>query len=405
MFSDVTFYHGTQSASLDKSHTGMYVTPRSDYRYIQDMPHQYAMNLQPSAPYYVDNVQAIESLRSAPERLNMIKSLGFDLVAYCSPESPYIGASGWPSDASQFVILDTGIVNGLNHVEKPNQAIPTRAQHSIVKNMYHSSGGHFARFDDPDNIGFHFGTKRAAQMRQSALGTEKRCTIEHISPSRTDMWRARYADADSMQGPHQMLLHIMSKKLQSPHSNIEDIVNKMSLNEVAECAKEMSQKKDIVDYHSSVAKGQNPDFYQIDAMGDKFGQFRTKSHAKLHAKAIEDRLLKKASLRVSSPIELPDLGLWLPGDIINALPLNEVKRKEGRSVSNNRDKLAWCRSTIMDMGFDGIRYKNHVEDAGSTSYIVFSNDQIHVHQPRLPEIPEQDIDIKPTQPSRVGLHR
>ena len=52
---------------------------------------------------------------------------------------------------------------------------------------------------------------------------------------------------------------------------------------------------------------------------------------------------------------------------------------------------------VINKGYDGLVYKNAVEDAGSTSYVAFSRDQIRVEPPRLPALdtPEPAPESRP----------
>ena len=401
MSTPITYYHAAAQEKPGGPHAGMYATPCTSYAYVQTMPYCYAMTLHSNATYMVDTVQAIESLRQAPKRQALIASMGYDLVAYRSPGSPYHGASGWGDDMAQYLVLDPAIVKAFSRVPTPEPASAPRSTTPVIKNLFHSTDTPFARFDDPNNIGFHFGTKKAALARHAAVNNTPDIRIETVKASDVDLWRARYANADVLSGPHDMLMHLMTRKLTHPKPGIEDIVRGLEDEELAGHARALSDKPDIPDYQQALRRATSSAQYQVIVNSKEHLSTPDADFAKAYQQAVSDRMMKRASLRMANPLTLPDLGLWHANDIIQALPVSNDIKKQGRQNASEQAKYAWCRNVLQEMGHDGIAYTNAVEDAGKLSYIALSHEQIHEHQPRLPALDEPTYDRAPSPTASV----
>ena len=73
---------------------------------------------------------------------------------------------------------------------------------------------------------------------------------------------------------------------------------------------------------------------------------------------------------------MSDLGVWSPLDIAREAKLDSFQIDKIMSQSNPEEKYSQLKRIFLDMGIDGIIYKNEIEDAGIDSYIVFNEDQI-----------------------------
>jgi hypothetical protein len=83
-------------------------------------------------------------------------------------------------------------------------------------------------------------------------------------------------------------------------------------------------------------------------------------------------------LNIKNPIRLPDLGVWPAQEIAKEANFNE---NEMRKVSQAKDLQGQYREVqriLKQKGFDGIVYRNEVEDVGSDSWIAFNQNQIRI---------------------------
>jgi len=91
---------------------------------------------------------------------------------------------------------------------------------------------------------------------------------------------------------------------------------------------------------------------------------------------------------LSNPVTLPDLGTWGLNDIISNLPPAAALSASEKSTiftaqreGRMNDDWAELRKALTSKGFDGVKYRNLVEDKGSTSFIAFSPSQIKSADP------------------------
>lgn len=85
-------------------------------------------------------------------------------------------------------------------------------------------------------------------------------------------------------------------------------------------------------------------------------------------------------IQAQNPLELRDLGSWGPSKMASALkakgfPADEVDRAIGggyHAGQSSETQIQGLRKYLQDKGYDSIKYRNNVEDPGSTSYILFT---------------------------------
>jgi len=81
-------------------------------------------------------------------------------------------------------------------------------------------------------------------------------------------------------------------------------------------------------------------------------------------------------LKLENPIEMPDLGIWTPPEMLDNAPKGLLTEKEKNNVMEADDRYTAMRKLFLSKGIDGVYYTNTEEDPGSISYIVFSPTQI-----------------------------
>ncbi len=81
------------------------------------------------------------------------------------------------------------------------------------------------------------------------------------------------------------------------------------------------------------------------------------------------------AIQANNPLELPDLGSWGPRKMVRELKdMGMISPMEaGKILSAEYEKQSpMIREVLKKAGHDSIKYKNSVEDPGSTSYILFN---------------------------------
>lgn len=186
--------------------------------------------------------------------------------------------------------------------------------------VYHSTVYSFEQFKDYDTLGPHFGTLKAAtdRLRDIGLRFEARDRVEGWTPVGANILPVFLS---------------MQKPLVLP-----DIGN---WQDSAEVALHLS-------YSPNVAPQARRAFRELaDELNDVRGQYDWSE--------VDPELFTDED---GTPRPIPD---WADGWTVS---------------QENFDALRDIRSTLMELGYDGIRYANGVEDRGSKSYIVFEASQV-----------------------------
>ena len=179
LYDGIPLYHGTDNviSSMESANKSvpdyLYVTPNPQYRYIQSSTHAYQASVAIESPYFTDNLSLIESLRSNPERRELLRQLGYDSMVYNDRRNPLKGASGWGDDAAQIVLLNPSksVLTWSDVSEQRNElkvpSIEPTPRSAIIGPVFHATTSHFAQFahEASTDIGFHFGSRKAANQR------------------------------------------------------------------------------------------------------------------------------------------------------------------------------------------------------------------------------------------------
>ena len=89
----ITVYHGSSRPDVVPNHEKiLYVTPDTRYNYIQHSEYTYRASFKSQTPYLTDNQSFVEALRSNPERIQVLRDMGYDAVLYSSPNDLSSGA-------------------------------------------------------------------------------------------------------------------------------------------------------------------------------------------------------------------------------------------------------------------------------------------------------------------------
>lgn len=391
MYSELDFYHASKNAIFHKPEHPFYCTPNNNYKLLYERPNLHRCNLNISAPYHTDNLSLIESLSQFPEKLALLKNMGFDCVVYSKPGNPLRGASGWGNDASQYLVLDPSIVVNWRAIPIPSKLpAQTVEEKNVLGRFHHSASSYFSEFNAQGEIGVHFGTAKAARARERALKNETDVRAEFFGPSKLDIERLNSHQKEPS-SEAEMLYFLLLKKLNSPRQSLKETVFNMPVDDIRGTFAEYKDKPDSATFQDSIERAKLGEHYKVLVDGNSRFETTSKELAETYVKAYLSCFHKKADILMNNPLELADLGLWSAQDILKAINPDDETIKAYWEKPDD-EKMEFVTHIIKGMGYDGITYKNKVEDEGSVSCIVFEKEQVHQYHERLPEFPSIDCD-------------
>jgi hypothetical protein len=394
---NINVYHGTDVGLVLNPDKPLYVTPDPGYNYIREKDVIYCGTFMPSNPFFTDNVQNIERLRSSPEDTALIKALGYDSVMYVSPSNLSRGASGWGGDSAQVVVLDHRCISGFQKIKKSDITPPGKEvlrEHTPI--VYNASPNAFSQFKHSNDIGFHFGTLKAAQDRLRALSGKGTLHLDSLSLSDTEKWRLDHLH-NQKPGPQGVLLQLFAKKLSHPKSNLDSVVASLPEQEVHELIVEYNKKNDWAGLTDLLNKSKAECLHTVYDGNTPIAQTTNLQQAKRIMQYHGTHYLKKAHLWMSTPLELPDLGLWSPLDILKHIPGHKSELRHFHPISDEFKKYDFVKNVLLSSGYDGITYINEVENQGKRSFIALDSSQIMTFGSPLPktkETPSLQNEIK-----------
>jgi hypothetical protein len=385
MFYDLEFFHGSDEVITSKPTSPFYATTNLRYKHTQkENLHKFKLNVK--CPYFTDNISLIEAIGKTPERIKLLSTLGYDCVAYCKPGNPLAGASGWGDDAAQFLIIEPSIVEDWQlSPPLPNNYQQPFTPTTPTKKMYHSAARYFTRFQETQDIGFHFGSKSAALNRQKALNSIADVEVKTMSPSSVDLLTLTYDKAE-FTSEKEALIALLLRKLDLKNADkMLETVNKMPLPDIQETYSEYKDKPDRSNYEESLQSAIRGEHYVVLVDGNIRSEHDDKAEALAYAKAFKQGYLKSAVLLIESPLEMEDLGTWPFADILKEITDDSSTLNYFYALDETEQK-DFVIEMLENAGYDGIKYNNVVE--GGVSYIAFYPEQIHTYNERLPELPE-----------------
>jgi hypothetical protein len=399
----IRVFHGSYKPKHSLSENKItYTTPSLNYGYIKKMPHIQTGIASPITPYYTDKTSMVESLRSFPEKVQVLKLMGYDSVVYAKPDNFLKGASGWGDDAPQIIILNPDIMTKWEPIEQNllhtlNQ--PYKPKHMIGP-FFHSTNEAFLSFEESADIGFHFGTLQAATDRTHPDTNNVDINIEVESKSNTDLQRLKYHSITQAENTKTILLQMLYRKLTYPKPDLELQVHSMNEDEVISLIDEFQSKPDYSRYTESLERAQKEDKYNVNIGNNTFAQVLSLNDAENIKSSIPGLLMKKSYLSVNNPLRMQDLGTWSAQSILAHTPNTTVHEHKLHLAESNEAAFEIVRKAIIGQGYDSIVYENAVEDPGSDSYIVFNRAQILDVGPKI-----TTIESKPTPTNSASLKR
>lgn len=98
---------------------------------------------------------------------------------------------------------------------------------------------------------------------------------------------------------------------------------------------------------------------------------------------------KPFAVAIDYALVMPDLGIWSFQSVLRQLREMDVlsagQADTAYSAMNQSDEAGWkvLKEFLNQEGYDGMKYVNLVEDAGSESWIAFEADQVSPIEPDL----------------------
>lgn len=250
-----------------------------------------------------------------------------------------------------------------------------------IKNQYHATNSYFAEFRISGDIGFHFGSKKAAGDRIKALGGKPVVTIEKNTYPQTNPFGIMEGDEQSDCIVKRAIATIIPR-LNNPSKVAVNKISKCNKVELSEFISEYKLQPISESYIRIVENIGKGDDFTIMIDGIEAGVRSSKSEATQLKKTIESSFFKNANLSIKNPIRLEDLGTWSAHSLCLALNLDSRSMTEVLSMGSE-DAYKRLIKIIESNGYDGIIYNNKVEGRGD-SYIVFHPEQIElINKPTL----------------------
>lgn len=263
--------------------------------------------------------------------------------------------------------------------------------------MYHgTTAGLFSEFSHTSDIGFHFGTLKAARSRMQRFGAgAPDVEVVHVTPNPIDMDSLAAMRGQLGNSPADELYALLLRKLDSPRLDLRQQVEGLTPEEKAEAWDEHAMRPDSQKYWERLGRAMTGELWRVVVNGTVESSHASAREAKARLEKVRKQLSRPMPvyLSIQNPLPMPDLGVWPAQEIAHHAQLlpEEVDRVAEAGLAEEQYEA--LREILEAKGYDGIVYSNEVEDPGSTSFIVFRPSQIKsatrnlgLYDPRNPNI-------------------
>lgn len=392
-------FHGSNEKFDHFDDRPTYFTANRDYQFIRNAEIVHECYLSIKRPFWIDNQSDIESLKSFPDKIESLKRLGYDGVVYADPNNLQKGTTGWGNDYSQFIVFESSqIIKADLYPDLENQVFEQIQsegafnkedvihENGSPKTFFHGTSSFFREFRDTKDIGYHFGTKRAA-IERIGSGCRPEVDIELVEPSPTEILCAKISSGElKAETLIDQAYHMLMRKLQYPHADIYDVLADMPVHELQETIEENKDREDSESFKRKAKNGSKEPKWVVKVNDETVGEFARKETAEKYSQAVKSSFIKRVNLIVKNPIRMEDLGVWCPYEIAESAGLSEEFMSSNMDgMVLNEDRYSAVREELKRQGYDAIVYKNVAEDKGSESYIVFDHNQIIQIDPIEPD--------------------
>lgn len=247
--------------------------------------------------------------------------------------------------------------------------------------LYHGTTEPFTQFEHTADLGFHFGSKKAAQHRLKQTGGDTpqiRAVPFTPEGSVTHKQAAVLLSSGTPMSRDEQLFCLIASRSSGGKDNLADIISTLTEDEWQSAYQEYASKPLSLTFLQAVQSQRQPPHFRI-----YYNEQWVSSASSLeHAQSIQDTLrtqpLKAAKLQVKNLARLPDLGTWPPRDIANALPMSAQEKTAFNALDDNESRYAHLRDWFASKDIQGIVYTNAVEDSGKDSVIIFNAEHIQL---------------------------
>jgi len=243
--------------------------------------------------------------------------------------------------------------------------------------VYHGTNGLFDEFSHSSDIGFHFGTELAARDRAAKVGGGE-VLVEPITLNRVEKDSLAALNGEIWGNPVDDLYNIMLRKLDSPRVDLRQQIAQMDQAEIKSTKEEYLEMEDSPRFKDRVERARKGEGFRVEVNGEEVSTHETAREANARASRLREKMSKPMALylSISNPIRLPDLGVWPAQGIAKEAGFNRAEMDRVGKAGDVSDQYSEVRRILQEKGYDGIVYRNEVENTGEDSWIAFSPTQI-----------------------------
>lgn len=322
--------------------------------------------IQSATPYFTTSSVEFDLLLSDTGYQKVLGQLGYDSILLVSNAAEVLKAL--PFDEKQVRMVDG-----------PVQL--TGGERDLVTNVYHATNEFFTSFKHGD-IGFHFGTRKAALQRAKSIYRPEDVEVVAHTTQQGQNHLYDFIMSES-KSEEEELVKLILRKVQNPDiSRVQGAFKKISATEYESIRREYEEQPDSQKFIQMKERSEHSGVkakYQCEVSGVAVS-LNTNKELKMLKATIEQSFMKKASLVLNNPYRMMDMGTW---DVVGvAYQTDALDSKEKQDIAvTYREKgveaaVELYQSKMNEKGYDGIVYENAVEDKGKESYIVFRADQV-----------------------------
>lgn len=257
------------------------------------------------------------------------------------------------------------------------------------KVMYHGTPAPFKAFSETDDIGFHFGSKKAAMARLLKTGGNKPdIEIEHVTLNNE---KNIFAEASALLTSGQPLssldrvFAVVASRLSSPPTDLRQTLHGYSETGRQSLSQEYGDKGLSLRFIQHLLKENQGEHYRILFNGHWTSTAGSAEHARHIANTLKQEPLKGALLSLQNVIRLPDLGTWPAGDIAKHLALDASDKQQFSQLDTQAERYGFLRAWLLKNDIQGIVYVNKVEAPGTESVIVLDAGDIKLTSAGYPD--------------------
>lgn len=171
------------------------------------------------------------------------------------------GYTGWGDDCPQFAVFGSKqIISAIDNPVNKTRNFDSIQQKSIIKDsqgkklkLYHSTKDFFHNFKISNDIGYHFGSKKASLDRFNS-GYNPEFKILKESSSQASESALKIISLSESGNIGVKALNLLLRKLKYPKSNLKEMILSMSDNEIKKIISDYQEKEDSDNFKLQLIK-------------------------------------------------------------------------------------------------------------------------------------------------------